>query len=59
MCVCDRGFRCTYSFSTRGRARVLITRQQFELTRQEVILAIARKAGVDPSKVEILELRGN
>lgn len=59
MCVCDRGFRCTYSFSTRGRISLSVTRQQLELTRQALILAIARKAVVDPSKVEILEIRNS
>ena len=54
-CVCDRGFRCHYSFSTRGQVRVSHSGQAPD--QQALILAIARAAGVDPGRVEILEVQ--
>lgn len=53
-CVCDRGYRCDYSFSTKGAVSLSLSRDEFEASRDALIQALASEAGVDPSKVQIV-----
>jgi hypothetical protein len=50
-CRCNRGYKCTYFFTTTGSAVVSLTQEQLQ---QEAFLiqAIAQAAGVHPSKVQ-------
>lgn len=57
-CVCNPGYRCDYSFSTKGEFSLVITRDQLAASRDAIIAQIARAAGVDPSQVEIVEVSG-
>jgi hypothetical protein len=57
-CICSTGYRCDYSFSTKGEVTLSLSRDQFEASRAAFILAVARAAGVDPSRVQIEEVLG-
>ena len=53
-CICSRGYRCDYSFSTQGEVSLSLSRDQFEAARDAFIQAVARAAGVDPGSVQIV-----
>jgi hypothetical protein len=53
-CVCNWGYRCDYSFSTKGAVSLSLTRDELEASRDALIQALASEAGVDPSKVQIV-----
>jgi hypothetical protein len=57
-CICSTGFRCDYSFSTKGEVTLSISRDQFEAARDAFILAVAKAAGVDPASVQIEAVSG-
>jgi len=53
-CVCNSGYKCLYSFSTVGNVNVALTPEQFEAQKDQIVQALARAAGVDPSLVKIV-----
>jgi hypothetical protein len=52
-CVCDSGYRCTYSFSTVGNVNLALTPEQYAAQKDQIVQALASAAGVDPSLIKI------
>jgi len=56
-CLCNPGFTCAYTKTITGTLRLSISLAAFTLTvQQNLIEAIARAAGVDPSRVTITKI---
>ena len=53
-CVCDSGYKCLYSFSTVGNVNLALTPEEFAAQKDQIVLALAKAAGVNPSSIKIV-----